>query len=100
MALPLDEIGGGVVRRRFTMGGRSLAMGHKLSAEEIRGIPPRNLRALVDSNALEVWPSAPEGELHIVHVGRGLHEVFKGQRLTAAPVSREDAESLVNQQHQ
>lgn len=101
MSLAFSNIGGGVVRRRFTMaGGRAAMMGEILSAAEVRAIPPRNLRALLDSNALEVWPAAPEQaapERHVVHIGRGLYDVFEGRKLNAEPVSREEAEAIAIQ---
>jgi hypothetical protein len=89
-----DGYGGATVRRRIDRPGGPLVAGDILSREDLKAMPVSNLRALIDNNAIEPWPWRPPGELHIVHIGRGLYDVFEGEKLTPEPLSKDEAEAL------
>lgn len=97
-ALRDEQIGGGVVLRRFTNGANPVVVGTRLSREEILGI--KNRRTLIGSDAISVYPRAPEaeptapGERHIVHNGGGRYDVIEGRKLNSGPLSKDEAEDL------
>ena len=95
-AISADSYGGAVVRRRISLGDNPpLLAGDLLTREDLKAMPVSNLRALVDNHTIEPWPwRPPVGELHVVHIGRGLYDVFEGEKLTAEPMAKEDAEAL------
>lgn len=94
-AISADSYGGATVRRRVDRPTGPWLAGHVLTREDLKAMPVSNLRALVDNHTIEPWPwRPPVGELHVVHIGRGLYDVFEGEKLTAEPMSKEDAEAL------
>lgn len=97
--------GGAYVRRTFTYGAREMRNGDQLTAEQVRSLPAANLRALINEQKIELFPSAPDGALaadglkgkienFTIHVGKGEYIVVRGVKLTAKPVSREQADEL------
>lgn len=104
MLRPTEEIGGAVVRRKFTRGGKALLAGHLLSAEDAQSIPTANLRALEERGYITTWPrvsgsqpsSQPSGPLerHLVTVGPGKFIVVEGRSLTPEPIGSEEAKAL------
>lgn len=90
------DIGGAIVRRRVARGGlKPLLAGQRLSRDEVLAMPVSNRRALVSTQHIELFPrDGAGGERHIVHLGRGQYDVIEGRKLTAAPVSKEEAEEL------
>ena len=98
-ALPLVEadIGGARVRRTFTRAGETLKGGQYLTRADILAMPASNRRALMSGNYIEVFPRSPvtsAGDVHIVHIGRGQYDVFKGDKLNDRPLTKEEAEEL------
>lgn len=93
------EIGGGVVRRRFTMNGESVVPGTKLSREEILAMPINNRNALIRNKNLDVYPPAaiPVGVRHVVHIGSGRFDVIVGVKLNDRALTREEADALAAQ---
>lgn len=91
-----EMFGGAVVRRRINRGDQPpLMAGDVLTREQLKSMPVTNLRALIDNHTIETWPwRPPVGEIHVVHIGRGLHHVYEGERLTPEPISKEEAEAL------
>lgn len=94
MIINANSYGGATVRRRIDRPGAPLIAGDIISREELLAMPVSNLRALIDNNAIEPWPWRPPGQLHIVHVGRGLWDVFEGEKLTPEPLPKEDADAF------
>lgn len=106
-ASEIEAAGGAYVRRRFEMGTRELITGDTLTAEEVRSIPTANLRALINTGRLELWPAAPGADYapparlagdikrFAVHVGSGRYHVFEGVQLTDNHIPKEEAEALV-----
>lgn len=96
MIISADNFGGAVVRRRINRGEQpALTNGDLLTREDLRAMPIGNLRALIDNHTIEPWPWRPSTELHLVGVAKGQFLVFEGERLTAEPMSKEDAEALI-----
>jgi hypothetical protein len=95
------EIGGGVVRRRFTMNGESVAPGTKLTRDQILAMPINNRRALVRNKNIDVFPPAPivagPGVRHVVHNGGGRFDVIVGVKLNDRALTREEAEAIAAQ---
>lgn len=94
MIINVNNYGGATVRRRIDRPTGALVAGDILSREDLMAMPVSNLRALIDNHTIEPWPWRPPGELHVVHIGRGLYDVFEGEKLTQEPLSKEDAEAL------
>lgn len=95
--LGMNEIGGGIVRRRFNTANGAIPAGHKLTSGEIKAMPPGNRRALIENRFLEVWPigNAPAGgERHIVNLGFGKFDVVEGRKLNDKPLTKDEAEEL------
>lgn len=93
-----EEIGGGRVARRFNRNGKDMLAGMPLTAEEILAMAPANRRALIDSHYIEVYPkSSAGGERFMIGLGgdKG-YNVIEGRILNDAPLSRKDAEKLLN----
>lgn len=97
--------GGAYVRRTFTLGKREMRSGDRLTAEQLAAIPIANRRALLNVGKIELYPLAPAGALaaeglkgkienFMIHVGKGEYIVVRGVKLTAKPVSREQADEL------
>lgn len=102
--LPPDQIGGGVVRQRFTCGDRKLTPGNRLSRDEVLAIPRASRDALVRNSQLLLVPTHPENavaaagrptERFMLSLGGGKYGVIEGWKLTQEPVSKDAAEKLV-----
>ena len=95
----LDQLGGGVVRRRFSRGGEIILAGHVFSGEELRSFRSANLRALIDKGVIEVWPkhaiAGERGARFPIHQGFGKYDVVEGRKLNTEPLTREQAQALV-----
>jgi hypothetical protein len=92
-----EQIGGGVVLRRFTIVDRHIMVGTRLSRNEILAI--KNRRTLIGSDAISVHPRAvacetEPGERHIVHNGGGRYDVIEGRKLNSGPLTKDEAEDL------
>jgi len=101
-AMKEAEIGGAVVRRVFSSGGKQLTPGTRLTGDEVRKIPKANRNALVGKHFMELFPagdvSAPTGgERFVVSMGFGKFVVIEGRKMTAEPLDREQAYALAGQ---
>lgn len=96
MQLKAKDIGGAIVRRPFSHGGRRVLAGARLSAAEVLAMPPNNRQALQSANYLDVFPKTTEavGERHIVNRGFGKFDVVSGVKLNDEPITKEQAEAL------
>jgi hypothetical protein len=74
-----------------------LKMGDHLTAEQVLSIRTANRRALVDSNFIELYPKSLAGERMLVGVGKDKYNVVEGRTINEKPLSREQAEDLLNQ---
>jgi hypothetical protein len=94
------EIGGGIVRRRFSHNGEYLLAGQRLSAETINRM--HNGRALITSGRIVVYPkveqsAAPDKEPRERHVVGGIGgrwDVIEGRKINERHLTREEAERL------
>jgi hypothetical protein len=62
--IPFDlqrDIGGAVVRQKFSSGGRDYQNGDVLTEAEVRAIKPANFRALLSIGKLQVYPKPRSG---------------------------------------
>lgn len=96
-----DQIGGGEVRQPIMLNGTRRTRGDALSAEEIGGMLPSNLRAMVERGFIQVWPKsraerdrAPV-KRHLVSRGFGKYDVIEGAILNGEPLTKEEAQALV-----
>lgn len=94
MILASADLGGGRVRRTFTFGDKRYYPGMEMTGDELRRMPIVNRNAMVENRLIEVWPVRANGEMHVVHVGRGLYDVIRGVKLNGDPLSKEEAEAL------
>jgi hypothetical protein len=94
----IAEAGGAYVRRRFTFGTREMTTGDRLTAGELATIPLANLRALINTGKIELWPAAPSqmfiADRFAVNRGFGKWDVIEGRKLNDTPLTREQAEAL------
>lgn len=96
--MKVHEIGGAVVRRRFTHGPRTMQIGEILTAMQCREIPVANFNALVTQKKLELYPMVaanPNAKRYAIHMGMGRWDVIEGNKLNAEPLSREEAEAML-----
>lgn len=79
-----NEIGGGYVRRTFTIGDRRVKAGDHIEGETLRNMPSANRRALVSAGYVELYPvSSPSGgDERLVKSNEQLR--LENQRLTMA----------------
>lgn len=98
-----SEIGGAVVRRVFSSGGKQLTPGTRLSSEEVLRIPTINRSALINKKYIEVYPKgdliapgASGSERFVVSMGFGKFIVLEGKKL-CDPIDREQAYALAGQ---
>jgi hypothetical protein len=90
-----ESYGGATIRRRINRGDQPpLLAGETLTRADLMAMPISNFRALIDNRAIEPWPYRPPGEMHVVQVGKDRFHVFEGERLTAEPVTKDEAEAL------
>lgn len=96
-----SDAGGAYVRRAFDFGGRHLKNGDQLTHDELASMPQTNLRALVNTGVLQLWPSGPTEvfvvERFLVPAEEGKFLVVEGRKLTKGPVSKRHAQKLVAQ---
>ena len=99
--LPVNEIGGAIVRRTFMTGGKKLLPGQRLTAEEVLSFPPLNRMALAEKRWIDLIPKAsnnrkaPEqGERFVVSAGFGSFHVIEGKKLNDEALDREQAYAL------
>ena len=93
----LDDIGGGRVHLPFTMGGRRMKTGDRMTAAEILAIPRANRMGLIQNRFIKTWPAGMDGEdidRHVVNRGSGKFDVIEGRRLNAQPLTQAQAHSL------
>jgi hypothetical protein len=95
------EIGGGIVRRLFTRDGQALKAGTRLTREEILAMSINNRRALIRNGALDIYPPLPAaapsaGQRFALHIGGGRYEVISGSKLTAEPVTKDEAQAILD----
>lgn len=106
----LRDIGGAIVRRRFTHGGRELTNGMTLLAEEVTSMPRSNFRALQDNGYIQVFPKAVKSHLQVEDVGAApverkmvwrhgttLYDVVEGKVINTTPLTKKQAEILCKQ---
>jgi len=97
-----SAIGGGIVRRTFTLGERVMKTGDMLTRAEVLAIRIANRNSLIDHGKIEIYAANPNeiaepGERHVVRapgVGSRLYDVIEGRKLNSEPLTREDAEAL------
>lgn len=101
----LRDIGGAVVRRRFSHGGKELLNGMVLSAGEVENLRPTNRKALIDNGFIQVFPKPMRSHLesdldatpvqrHAVSIGFGRWDVIEGKKVNAEPLTKEQAFAL------
>lgn len=99
------DIGGAVVRRRFSQGGRELTNGMVLSPGEVEAIKPNNRKALLDNGYIQIFPRPARSHLeadlevvptvrHAISIGFGRWDVIEGKKINAEPLTRELAAAL------
>lgn len=97
--LPMHQIGGAYVRRRCTIGGVvRIANSAPLTGDEVRAIPPANLKAFVSIGTLELYPLPPlppDMQRFCFHMGMGKFDVIEGYKLNPQPLTRAEAEGLL-----
>lgn len=95
-----DQIGGGIVRRRFSSHmidpSAPLLSGRELTREEILGIPAGNLRSLVENRFIELFPiPRGGGERFVIGAGKaGQYNVVEGRQINDAPLTLAEARDL------
>lgn len=95
----LERAGGAYVRRRFAFGEREVKMGDTLSREDLDSIPINNLRSLIQTNLIELYPSAPpKGECFLMPAedGKKFH-IVQGTQVTDEPLSRAAAQAKIKE---
>lgn len=102
--LTIDEIGGGRVARKISMGGVDLPRGHELTVDQLRAIPTANRNSMIENRIIEVWPKQTRhvariggvegGELMKFALGVGEYCVVRGS-IVATGLSAEDADALI-----
>jgi hypothetical protein len=105
MATARLDIGGGIVRRAITLaGGKRLAVGTVLTAEDLGGFRLANLRSMVTHKQIEIWPAvangskaAASGQRHLLARADGKFDVVQGEIVNTKPLSQKMAEKLVAQ---
>lgn len=100
----INDIGGAICRRHFTMGERKIRPGDTLTEDEVLAIPKPNLTALRDSGYLQVYPkqAAIQSALAAIattrfpiHRGCGKYDVIDGVQLNTEQLTKEQALALV-----
>lgn len=91
-----ELIGGGVVRRRFSLAGEVMLAGRELTGAQIRAMTTANRKALLRAGFLDVWPvhSGPSGDRFVVNLGFGKFDVVEGRKLNSEPLTKEQATAL------
>ena len=98
--MPLNQIGGAVVRRTFKSGGRQLTSGSRLSGDEVRSFPALNRRALIEKKYIEVFPlntdagTVSGGKRFVVSRGFGKFDVIEGKKLNDDALDKDTARVL------
>lgn len=101
----LRDIGGAIVRRRFTSHGKDLMNGMVLAAGEVALINPNNRKALIDNGFIQIFPKPVrshleadvdkvQAERHVVSLGFGRWDVIEGKKINKEPLTREQAQAL------
>lgn len=97
-----SDAGGAYVKRPFEIGERKLKNGDQLTREELASIPEANLRALVNTGLLQLFPAAPTemfiAERYVVPAGRNKFHVIEGRKLTTKPVLKDEAKAIATVQ--
>lgn len=99
--IPKEQIGGAVVRRTFTTGGKKLTPGTQLTAEEILKFPTLNRMALAEKRYIDLFPKNPnavsgdgKSQRYVVSAGFGRFHVIEGRKLNDEALDREQAYAL------
>jgi len=100
--LKMDEVGGAVVRRVFSTGGKQLTPGTILSREQVLAFPPLNRRALAEKRYIDLFPVNPtnptgaqgNAERFVISAGFGRFFVIEGKKLNEEAITREEAYAL------
>lgn len=112
----IEDAGGGIVRRGFDRAGERVPPGTRLSSDDLRAMSGPNLKSLVDSRYIELFPADPAakqqiealqdrireleagpvkpGQRHVIHRGAGNYDVIEGKRLNTEPLDKAAAEAL------
>lgn len=97
----IEEAGGAYVRRRFEFGTREMIAGERLTAAEVASIPLHNLRSLINTGRLELWPAPPGdapqtfiAERFAINRGFGKWDVVEGRKLNDEVLTKDQAEAL------
>jgi len=93
------DIGGARVRRVFSRNGEPVKPDSWLTRDEVLSIPIANRRALRDAGYIELFPLSnieTAAERFLVESGKGKYDVIAGQKLNKKPLSKKEAEQLVN----
>lgn len=99
------DIGGAIVRRRFSQSGKELTNGMVLSPGEVENMNPNNRRALQDNGFIQIFPKPARSHLeadlnavpmqrHAISIGFGKWDVIEGRKVNAEPLTREQAYAL------
>ena len=109
-AAAMNDIGGAIVRRPFTLADGYVKAGHVFNEEEVRSWAPGNRRALVSGGFVQIYPklggpvlsaaatsgALPALERHAVHRGMGKYDVIEGF-VVATSVSKDAADALIEE---
>jgi hypothetical protein len=99
-----NQIGGAIVRRVFSSGGKQVTPGTKLSRDEVLLMPAGNRYALVNKKYIDIFPAGGDDvsmgvkpDRFVISLGFSQFHVIEGKRLTDKPISREQAYALAGQ---
>lgn len=92
--MDMSEIGGGIVRRTFSMAGKQLFAGHKLTREQVLAIPLANRNVLIDKKWIELWQRPPGMTRFMSPNGDGSFDVIEGRRINDDPLTEAQAREL------
>ena len=99
--IPAEQIGGAVVRRTFTTGGKRLTPGMQLSAEQVLAFPKLNRMALAEKRYIDLFPKNPNAvsgngasKRYVVSAGFGRFHVIEGRKLNDEALDRDQAYAL------
>lgn len=96
---------GGVVLRSLVTAGATLKPGTEISAEFVASWPIANRRALSESGTVRWHPFSKSDNVeavgkvgrHLAHRGGGRFDVIEGHIINDEPLTREEAEALINE---
>lgn len=97
-----NEIGGAIVRRMFTTGGKKMIPGTRLTEEQVLAFAPLNRMALAEKRWIDLIPKtgtvavpdSAKAERFVISAGFGNFHVIEGKKLNDEALDREQAYAL------